>query len=182
MPTLKLSGEEGEWVAYQFRASGPIERESGEQEEVSGHEITGKVGPGVDEIPFSGVPMDFAADKPWSLDIELSFGGEFTPFVPTYLNAAVVDIRAKGNGAHYLMSVPEPGMILKNEGREHDGVLDDPNTLVAGNVTSGVDSWVVWPPINLSGVADHPAEYRVRNDQSGDEWRDLAVCRPAMDF
>lgn len=177
MATLKLSGEQGEWVEYSFRASGPIQRDSGEQEEVSGHEITGTVGPGEDEIPFSGVPLDFEADKPWSLDIKLDMGAGFVDWRPTHLNALTVEVRREG---WYELSVPEPGMIFKGEAPEHDGVLTDSNTFAAGNVVGGLDRWVVWPHVGLDVRGDHDLEWRYANPPT--EWETVSGYAPEMSF
>jgi len=181
MSTLTIQTKNDDRIEYRFRSSGPIsESESrlNNHDDVSGNEVRGAVSTGTDTIAFRGVPISFTADSPWELDIELGMGGGPVEFVPTFLNSATITVRS--DGAHYLLGAAEPAMILKDDKVDpRDGVVNEPNTLVAGNVRDGgEDSWRVWPPLNVSGVADNPAEFKIE----GGEWQDMAVLELTMEF
>jgi len=181
MPTLDITGTKNGRNEYQFRASGLISKSGSslnDNDEINGNEVRGGVSTGTDSIAFQGVPIAFNADSPWQLDLALNMGGKSVEFMPTFLNSVAVAIRS--DGAHYLLGVGQPGMILKDDKVDpRDGVVNGPNTLVAGNVADGgEDSWRVWPPLNVSGVADNPAEFKVQ----GGEWQDMTVVEPRMEF
>jgi hypothetical protein len=181
MPRLRVAGTTEGRNEYQFRSSGPISTsrsDLNDNDAIDDNEARGGVSTGIDTLVFSGIPVAFEVDSPWDLDLALDMGGGLVEFMPTFLNAVTVTVRSEG--AHYLLGVPEPGMILTDELADpRDGVVDDPNTLVAGNVAGGGrDSWRVWPPLNISGVADNPTEFRVE----GGDWREMAVVEPTMGF
>lgn len=141
------------------------------------HEAIGSISTGEDIYQFMGVPTAFDADSPWEIDLYLDMGTGWVEWMPTFLNAADVEVRSEG--AHYILTVAEPGMILRDELADApDEVVTGPNTIGAGNVKGGTDSWRVWPPVGLFGVADNPAQYRVE----GGEWQDMAVCSVEMEF
>ena len=181
MPTLDITGTTSGRNAYEFRASGPVsktESSINDNDAIDGNEVRGGVSTGTDTIAFRGVPMSFTADSPWELDLALDMGGGAVEFMPTFLNSITVIVRS--GGAHYLLGAAEPAMLLKDDKVDpRDGVVNEPTTLVAGNVRDGgEDSWRVWPPLNVSGVADNPTEFKME----GGEWKDMAVVEPAMDF
>ncbi|WP_435075982.1 hypothetical protein [Halococcus sp. AFM35] len=184
MPRLKLRSPTDKRIDYNFRSSGPIQDVDDAHEDVSGNEVKGHLSTGDDVIEFAGVPLAFRtndAAAAWDLDIFLDMGsGVFTEFMPTYLNAPTITVRS--SGAHYLLGVAGPGMLLKGAtADDKDGVLDGPNRLVAGNVrNNGEDSYRLWPPLNVSGIADGPAKFKNSATDAG--WQDLSVVKPKMEF
>ena len=181
MPTLTITGTTNGRNEYQFRSSGPVSKSGSslnDNDTIDDNEVRGGVSTGTDTIAFRGVPIAFDADSPWQLDLALDMGGGLVEFMPTFLNSVTVTIRSEG--AHYLLGTAGPGMILRDSTADpRDGVVDSPNHLIAGNVRGGgEDSWRVWPPMGVHGVADNPCQYRVENGT----WRDLAVVEPTMDF
>jgi len=181
MPTLTTRTKNGERIEYRFRSSGPVsESESrlNDHDDVSGNEVRGAVSTGTDTIAFSGVPIAFTAGSPWELDLALDMGVGPVEFIPPFLNAVAVTVRSEG--AHYLLGTAGPGAILRDDKADpRDGVVDDPNHLVAGNVRDGgEDSWRVWPPMGVHGVADHPTDFRVE----GGEWQSMQTISPTMEF
>ncbi|EMA47977.1 hypothetical protein [Halococcus saccharolyticus] len=183
MPKITISTRTDEWNSYRFRATGKIDAEASQlndHDEVDGTEIEGQVSSGKDTIVFDGVPLDFAADQPWQLDCRLNMGGGAERVVPPFLNAAEFEI--KSQGCHYMLSVAEPGMILRGGGAEwNDNVLTQSNTLAAGNVKGGnADSYRIWPFTQVSVVADQPAKARFKGSERG--WQDVEVFSPPMEF
>lgn len=181
MPTLDITGTTSGRNAYEFRASGPVsktESSLNDNDAIDGNEVHGGVSTGVDTIAFRGVPISFVADSPWKLDITLDMSGGPVEFIPPFLNAATVTVRSEG--AHYLLAAAGPSMILRDDKADpRDGVVDEPNHLVAGNVRGkGQDSWRVWPPLGVHGIADHPAEFRVEDG----EWKSMATVNPSIEF
>ena len=181
MATLTITGTTNGRNQYQFRASGPVSKSGSslnDNDAIDDNEVRGGVSTGTDTIVFSGVPIAFEADSPWQLDLALDMGGERVEFMPTFLNSVTVTIRSEG--AHYLLGTAGPGMILRDSKADpRDGVVDSPNHLVAGNVRDGgEDSWRVWPPMGVHGVADHPADFRVEDG----EWQSMKTISPTMEF
>jgi len=181
--TLLIRNDSDEPIDWEFRASGQTEM-ADDDDTTEGRVARGKVGGGTDPVRFNGVPLDFHTPtypaKAWDLDLRLDMGGGPVEWMPTYLNAATITVRSEG--AHYILSVPGPGEIHKGETADpRDGVTDEANRIVAGNVRGGgTDEWRVWPPVNVSGVADGKTEYR--NSATDDEWQQMNVLVPLMGF
>lgn len=176
MPQLYVGGT-GTLTGYEFSASGPVRPgpKTEKNDTAKHHEGSGEILDGVDIWDFSGVPTGFDGDHPWSLDLYLNLGTGWVEFVPTFLNAVDVEIRSEG--AHYMLVISEPGMILRgSKADKPDQVTTQPNTVFNGNVRGGKDSVRVWPPVGLQGVADNPAQYRVEDG----EWQYMAVVSPSM--
>jgi hypothetical protein len=183
MPTLDITGTTSGRNAYEFRASGPVsktESSLNDNDAIDGNEVRGGVSTGTDTIVFDGVPTSFKADSAWELDIQLDMGGGPTEVVPTLLNAIKLEVRSQG--AHYYISIPAPGMILKGAKADpKDGVLDVENQLVAGNVRNGgSDDWRIWPPVGFDIVADNETEVRLRDPKT--DWVQAPTYAPNMEF
>jgi hypothetical protein len=178
MPTLKIRSPNDNGIDYQFRSSGPIQNVEDAHENVEGNTVEGHLSTGNDKIAFDGVPTSFTASDPWELDLWLNMGVGFTDMVPSYLNAAEIEVRSEG--AHYMLSVPAPGMLLRGgKADKPDTILTPNNTIACGNVRGGADSYRVWPPLNVSGIADNPAEF---NNHATDEgWQQMTVVKPALE-
>ena len=183
MPRLDITGTTEERNAYQFRASGPIstaDSKLNDNDGIDGNEVFGGVSTGTDTIVFDGVPTAFTADSPWELTLELNLGAGPVRFMPTHLNAPTITVRSEG--AHYWLGVTRWGILLRDtKADDKDQVMDGPNNLVYGNVRGGSeDSWQVWPPMGVTGIADGETEYR--NSATSEGWQSLQVVKPTMEF
>lgn len=168
---------------YHFAASGPVETGDDAEwnDETPEHEAHGEIVGGIDTYEFSGVPMGFYCDDPanaWTLDIALDFGAEWFEQTPEDLNPGYLEIRGKG---HYRAEILDVGMILRGElADDPDRVATGPNTMVAGNVRGGTDSFRAWPPEAVVVKGDQDIEWRIANNEADDSWKSAETIRTAM--